>query len=127
MAALTELSIRKLTFPEKGSVKHHDPSLPGFGVRCTSRSKSFFVMYGEKRCLKTLGRWPELTLKDARQAARQMLAAPPVVRASPRFGEVRDKFLADCRMRLRPSTVERYHYALSRLLKKASLDAVSRT
>ncbi len=112
MAALTELSIRKLTHPDKGSAKHLDPSLPGFGIRCTARSKSFFVMYGEKRRLKTLGRWPGLSLKDARQAARLLLAAPPVVRTSPKFGEVRDRFLADCRMRLRPSTVERYHYAL---------------
>lgn len=112
MVALTELSIRKLAFPEKGSTKHLDPSLPGFGIRCTARSKSFFVMYGAKRQLKTLGRWPDLSLKDARQAARQLLAAPPVARTSPKFWEVRDRFLADCRMRLRPSTVERYHYAL---------------
>lgn len=112
MPALTELSIRKLSHPEKGSVKHLDASLPGFGIRCSARSKSFFVMYGERRQLKTLGKWPDLSLKDARHAARQLLAAPPVVRISPSYSEVRDRFLADCRMRLRPSTVERYHYAL---------------
>ncbi len=112
MAGLTELSIRKLPHPKAGSTKHLDPGLPGFGVRCSARAKSFFVMYGEERRLKTLGKWPELSLKDARQAARQLLAAPPVVRTSPKFGEVRDQFLADCRQRLRPATVERYYYAL---------------
>ena len=112
LTALTELSIRKFPHPEKGSTKHLDPALPGFGIRCSARSKSFFVMYGEHRRLKTLGKWPDLSLKDARLAARQLLAAPPKVRVSPKFGEMRERFLADCRLRLRPSTVERYHYAL---------------
>ena len=112
MAALTELTIRKLPNPESGSVKHVDPSLPGFGVRCTARAKSFFVMYGEQRRLKTLGKWPDLSLKDARQAAKQFLVSPPTGRTSPSFHEVRDRFLSDCRSRLRPATVERYHYAL---------------
>ena len=112
MAALTELSIRKFAHPKKGNEKHFDPSLPGFGIRCTARSKSFFVMFGDDRRLQTLGKWPELSLKDARLAARQFLATPPVVRTSPKFSEVRERFLADCRQRLRPATVERYHYAL---------------
>lgn len=124
MAALTELSIRKLKNPKSGSEKHHDPSLPGFGIRCSARSKSFFVMYGEKRRLKTLGKWPDLSLKDARQAARQLLAAPPVVRVSPKFGEMRERFLADSRTRLRPTTVERYQYAL-RGVQDSKLDAIS--
>ena len=124
MAALTEITIRKLENPKTGSTKHLDPSLPGFGIRCTARSKSFFVMYGERRRLKTLGRWPDLTLKDARQAARQLLAAPPVVQTSPKFGEVRDQFLADCRMRLRPTTVERYYYAL-KPIEDVKLDKLS--
>ena len=112
MSALTELTIRKLPNPEKGSQKHIDPSLPGFGIRCTARSKSFFVMFGEKRRLKTLGKWPDLSLKDARLAARQILAAPLIIKSSPSFETVRDRFIADCRTRLRPTTVERYHYAL---------------
>lgn len=112
LTALTELSIRKFSHPKYGSEKHLDPSLPGFGIRCSARSKSFFVMYGEDRRLKTLGKWPQLSLKEARAAARQLLAAPPVIRIEPKFDEMRTKFLADCRLRLRPATVERYHYAL---------------
>jgi len=79
MSALTELTIRKLPNPASGSTKHLDPSLPGFGVRCTSRSKAFFVMFGEERRMKTLGKWPELSLKDARQAARSVLVCPPPI------------------------------------------------
>lgn len=124
MAALTELTLRKLSHPDKGSKKHLDPSLPGFGIRCTARSKSFFVMYGEKRRLKTLGKWPDLSLKEARQTARQFLAAPPVARSNPKFGELRDRYLADCRMRLRPTTVDRYYHSL-RHFKDVKLDQVS--
>jgi integrase len=112
MVQLTELMIRKLPHPPKGSKKHLDSSLPGFGVRCSARSKSFFVMYGDQRRLKTLGKWPELSLKDARQTARQFLVAPAAPRSEPLFAEVRDQFLSDCRSRLRPTTVERYFYAL---------------
>ena len=81
-------------------------------------------MYGEKRRLKTLGKWPTLCLKDARQSARQLFAAPPPVRTNPMFSEVRDKFLADCRTRLRPSTVERYQYALKGI-KDVKLDKLA--
>ena len=115
MAALTELTIRKLPNPESGSERHADPSLPGFGVRCTARSKSFYVMYGENRTIKTLGKFPDLSLKDARTAARQLLAAPPKVRVTPSFGEVRERFLDDCRERIRPSTTDRYYYSLKDL------------
>ncbi len=113
MIALTELTIRKLTHPPSGSTKHLDPSLPGFGVRCTVRSKAFFVMYGADRRLKTLGKWPDLSLKDARRAAKQLLANPiPSTTRAPYFHDTRDAFLRECQQRLRPSTVERYHYAL---------------
>ena len=124
MTALTALTIRKLPNPEKGSEKHLDPSLPGFGVRCSARAKSFFVMYGSERRLKTLGKWPELSLKKARQAARELLARPPKIRRAPTFFEARDAFLADCQTRLRPTTVERYHYALKGI-EDTNLDTVS--
>lgn len=113
MATLTELTIRKLAHPTKGSTKHLDQSLPGFGVRCTARSKAFFVMFGADRRLKTLGKWPELSLKDARKAAKQLLASPVSKTVQvPSFHGARDAFLDDCRQRLRSSTVERYYYAI---------------
>lgn len=115
MAALTEITIRKLPNPATGSAKHLDPSLPGFGIRCTSRSKSFFVMYGKERRVKTLGKWPSLSLKDARHAAKRLLVSPPVVVHNPDFHELRERFLADCRERLRPSTVARYYFSLKDL------------
>ncbi|MGC9417807.1 MAG: tyrosine-type recombinase/integrase [Rhodovulum sp.] len=125
MGALTELSVRKMALPEAGSVKHMDDTLRGFGVRCTARSKAFFVMYGPERRLKTLGKWPDLSLKEARTLARRFLAAPPVDVEHATFATVREAFLKDCRKRLRPSTVERYHYAL-KTIPDTKLDKVDR-
>lgn len=115
MRHLTEIAIRTLPHPPQGSTKHMDPSLPGFGVRCTARSKSFFVMFGKERRLKTLGRWPQISLKEARQEAKAILVAPPPKKRATGLLAARTAFLDDCQARLRPSTVERYRYALANL------------
>jgi len=118
MSALTELSIRNLPNPQTGSIKHFDPTLPGFGVRCTARSKSFFVQFGSQRRLKTIGRWPNISLRIARQNAKQILISPPPLTKNVSFDEARSAYLEDCATRLRPSTVERYHYSLKPIAAK---------
>ncbi|MCP3970442.1 MAG: tyrosine-type recombinase/integrase [Rhodobacteraceae bacterium] len=112
MNPLTELTIRSLPNPSTGSAKHFDPALPGFGVRCSSRSKSFFVQFGPQRRLKTIGKWPHMSLKNARLTARQLLVSPPPISKVVSFEDAKTAFLEDCATRLRPSTVERYRYSL---------------
>jgi len=47
---LTDLQIKKLPVPSSGQKTFDDAALPGFGVRVSQGgSKSFVVMYGEKR------------------------------------------------------------------------------
>ena len=70
---LTDMAVKKMPYPEKGQVKYWDEITPGFGLRCSPKSKSFIVMFGEKRRLKTLGRYPNLSLSDARRDARLFL------------------------------------------------------
>lgn len=67
--ALTDLSIQKLK-PADKQVTFWDTTLPAFGIRVSPRSKSFVVMVGRERKLITLGRYPELSLKDARKRAK---------------------------------------------------------
>jgi hypothetical protein len=75
-AHLTELGVRALK-PACEQVKVWDTTTPGFGV-IVGKSKSFFVMYGRKRAVKVLGRFPDTTLAGARAAAKKPLAhAPP--------------------------------------------------
>ncbi len=111
---LTDLSIRKLPLPERGQVAYWDEALPGFGIRCSRRSKSFVVMYGKRRHLKTIGRHPEITLSDARRVAKGIQSdialvsgATPTIKTIS-YSRARDLYLAACKQRLKPRTVIEY-------------------
>lgn len=74
---LTDLAIRKLPVPPKGQKTYFEG---GFGVRVSQGgSKTFVVMHGQRRKLTTLGRYPDLALKDARRLAHGVLDTKPTV------------------------------------------------
>ncbi|MBO6903576.1 MAG: DUF4102 domain-containing protein [Parvibaculum sp.] len=84
---LTEISLKTLQPPVKGQVTYTDDTLPGFGVRISQGGvKSFVVVHGRNRKRTTIGRYPTISLQDARKAAKQILAertlgkheAPPI-------------------------------------------------
>jgi len=108
---LTDLSIRKLGHPHNGQTTHWDLTTPGFGVRCSAKSKSYVVMYGPKRRLKTIGRYPTISLGDARKQAKLFLASQATSPSDANAYDYQDvlrTYLADCHSRLRPSTLEGY-------------------
>ncbi len=70
---LTDLSIQSLKPPPTGRRTYFDDQIGGFGIRVSQRSKSFVVVYGQSRKLKTLGKYPALSLKDARKEAQLFL------------------------------------------------------
>jgi integrase len=116
---LTDLAIKKLPLPPSGQVTYWDELTPNFGVRCSTRSRSYIVLLGEKRRRKTLGRYPDLSLADARRQAKQLLANNALdegVFASERpivsFDQAREDFLADCERRNKPRTVADYRRLL---------------
>jgi len=81
-------------------------------------------MFGKERRLKTLGKWPSLSLREARSQAKVILATPTKKNRHMSFSEARDAFLADCAQRLRKSTADRYYFALKDITAH-SLDTVS--
>ena len=98
---LTDVAIKRLAPPQSGQTTYWDDATPGFGIRLSQKSRSFVVMYGEKRRLKTLGRYPDLSLSEARKAARKFLSevidaplAPDIAPIS--FPEAKVQFLAHC-------------------------------
>lgn len=110
---LTDMAIKKLPHPANGQVTHWDDLTPGFGLRCSAKSKSFVVMYGERRQLKTLGRYPHMSLSEARALARRFFVYHeekalghdlPAVS----FDEAKERFLRDCENRNKPRTVADY-------------------
>ncbi len=116
---LTDIAVRKLSLPERGQVTYWDETTPGFGIRCSQKSKSFVVMFGERRRLKTVGRYPALSLAEARKAARCFLVgvenAPNTAEVpSVTFTEAKKAFLKDCAARNKPRTVSDYTRLLNR-------------
>lgn len=71
--ALSDLAIQRLKWTG-AQVKYWDTALPAFGILVSKTSKSFIVMQGKSRKLQTLGRYPDLSLKDARKRAKLALA-----------------------------------------------------
>ncbi|MCZ6841499.1 MAG: site-specific integrase [SAR324 cluster bacterium] len=73
--ALTEASIEKLEPPTSGRAMIHDKRLPGFAIRITARGVKTLCLYRRIRgrpTIVTLGRWPGLNVKAAREMAIEM-------------------------------------------------------
>jgi integrase len=74
---LTDVAIRKLSPPTVGTTELWDGKLGGFGIRVSAGgARSFVLLYriaGRSRRL-TLGRYPTLSLLDARRKAQKALA-----------------------------------------------------
>jgi integrase len=72
---LTDLSLKRLRVPENGRLTYTDDSVPGFGIRVTARGvKTFTLMYGRNRKRVTIGRYPIISLSEARAKARELIA-----------------------------------------------------
>jgi integrase len=118
---LTDLQIKKLLAPSKGQKTHFDEGMPGFGIRISQGgSKSFVVVYGLRRRLKTIGRYPDIALADARKVAKKLLgdaaelpSDSPSLPITP-YETARERFLVDTETRTKANTVKTYR----RLLEK---------
>jgi integrase len=122
MTRLTDLLITKLSLPSGATKLQHtffDDGFKGFGVRVSvGGAKSFVLMHGKRRKLMTLGRYPDISLSDARILARKALVgaldATETNAAMLTFPDARARFLADARVHTKSSTYSEYE----RLLKK---------
>jgi hypothetical protein len=136
MAKLTKRLVENLR-PEAADVFLWDDLLPGFGVRMKpSGSRSYLVQYrnrhGRTRRV-TLGRHGVLTAEQARDRARQMLAAVRrgedpsqdrrVRRATPTLASLAEQFLAE---HVASKRKGRTHVEYRRLFARVILPALGR-
>jgi integrase len=116
-APLTDRTLKTLEAPDSGQLTYWDNTLSGFGVRVSQGgTKSFVVVYGPNRTRKTIGRYPTVSLKQARDKAKELKAAFVLGldrQKSITWAEARDRFLEDCEHRLRPATVRYYRSRLN--------------
>ena len=90
-----------------------DRVLPAFGVRIGLHKKTFLVMTGKERRRTNIGRYPQLSLQEARFKARAILIAPP--KPSILFQDALAQYVA---LHLIPNTKPRSAYQIELGLKK---------
>ncbi|MGE3778985.1 MAG: tyrosine-type recombinase/integrase [Pirellulaceae bacterium] len=115
---LTELTIKALKPPARGQETTWDTHLIGFGVRCSQGgAKTFVVMHGKTRRRETIGRYPLVSLGDARKRAREILLQAvlhPDRPASPPFQVALDRYLTLREPELRAGTFVEYRRLLNK-------------
>jgi integrase len=115
---LTDLGVRALSPPARGQKTFWDDTIKSFGCRVSQGgTKSFVVQYGFDRRLITIGRFPVISLAEAREEARRILAEHTLGRHRPRsirWDEALEPYLRHCTEKNRPSTVAAYRWILDR-------------
>ena len=115
MPQLSDMAIRAAK-PTAASFTLWDSTFKNFGCRVyPGGAKTFIVLIGPGR-RQSIGRYPLISLADARIEARRILAEKTLGKVRPTysaFEDARDAFLKDCESRLRPITVRLYRRHLA--------------
>ena len=118
---LTELAIRAAKPPTKGTTTLWDSAIRNLGLRINhGGAKSFIVLIASGR-RKTIGRYPLISLAEARTEAKRILAEKTLGRDTPPSITVDDAlvlFLADAEKRTKTRTTRDYTRLLRRHLAK---------
>ena len=113
----TDLAIKNAKPPQEGNAYLWDTALRGFGLRVSPKgTKTFCVLIGAGR-RQSIGRYPLISLADARTEAKRILAEKTLGKVRPThtaFEDARDAFLKECEGRLRPLSVKLYRRHLSK-------------
>lgn len=82
--------------------------MPNFGVTVGARTKTFFVVVGVNRRLRSIGKYPDISLSDARKEAKRLSVNAPLEKPTVSLARAVESYLADCATRLRPGTITEY-------------------
>ena len=86
--------------------RYWNTTLSNFGMSVGPRSKTFVVMHGVDRRLTTLGKYPALSLADARRAAHRVLGSHTPSNAVT-YQEAKSDYVEQhCRKSNRPGTID---------------------
>ena len=106
---LTDIVVRNLKAPASQTTYWDTASgLPGFNVRVSRQgTRTFTLVLGSERRRITLGRYPAISLLEARKKAQRLLAEHTLNphASSISFGDARDLFITThCRQKNKPGT-----------------------
>ena len=110
--------------PPKGYTILWDASLRGFGCRISQAGTRAFVVLIASGRPHTIGRYPSLSLSDARREAKRLLAEKTLGHVRPAhtaFEDARKNYIAECDKRVRagtmkPTTFKNYKFLLDNYL-----------
>jgi integrase len=115
--SLSDRTVAALAPPERGQKFYADRGIPGFGVRISQGgARSFVLTIGDERRRITIGRYPMVSLAQAREKAKTILAQrqlgldKPV---SPFFRKVQDDYRQFRDKTLRAGTLRKDNYHFS--------------
>jgi Arm DNA-binding domain len=116
-ATLTDVAVRAAKPPESGATTLWDGSLKHFGLRVSQGgAKSFIVLLGSGR-RQAIGRWPTISLAQARTKAKIILAERTLGKHqlhSIAWTAARDTYIDEIRERNRESTAYEYERILNK-------------
>jgi integrase len=127
--ALTDIGIRNAAAPAGGQLDLWDTSFKGgrFGVRVSrGGSKTFMLKYRDRRV--TLGRFPVLSLADARGEARRIIAEFTLGKLRPNaisYEDATNLFLEEKRKTRRARTADHYEWLLGLFNFKGNLSTIT--
>jgi hypothetical protein len=124
---LTQIGLQNLQPPAEGQVDLWDATLPSFGIRLSQGgSKTFILKLDNIR--RTIGRYPILSLSEARTEAKRLLAEKTLGKVRPQsitFPQARDLFVAEKERARKPRTAAEYKRLLHRITFKRQLTELS--
>ncbi|MGX1412828.1 tyrosine-type recombinase/integrase [Bradyrhizobium elkanii] len=105
---LSDVGLRSLPLPEKGTIDYWDLTLPSFACRVSQGGAKTFILktYNSRRAI---GRWPLVSLADARREAKRLLAEKTLGRIRPQsitVAKARELFLKEKEKARRARTVQ---------------------
>jgi integrase len=124
---LTDMGLRSLPPPVSGQISYWDSKLPSFGVRVSQGGSKTFVI-NRHNSLITIGRFPILSLAEARGEAKRLLAEFTLGRARPQsitYAQAVQLFLTEKARSKKPRTVNDYKRLLNRLPFKGRLSDIT--
>jgi len=122
---LTDAFVRNLKFDGK-KVRHFDDALPNFGVRVYKSGVSFMVLIGNNRKQITLGKYPTMSLKEARTVALELLHTKDRRSSEISTSEALGDFLSHSEANNKPRTARDYKRLLNRHFPQGSLQTLRR-
>ena len=125
--AISDLTLRALAVPPRGQVDFWDTKLPNFGIRVSQGGSKTFILkvYNARR---TIGRYPLISLSEARTEAKRILAEKTLGKVRPQsitFPHARALFLEDKARSAKARTLAEYKRLLNRLSFKSQLATIT--